>query len=168
MNVLTRIDKWLFCLEKTIVSACMIIMAAILLTAVIFRHLNIVMVGGEEIARFTMVWLTFWGMALCARKGNHIIMSAVLDKIRLQKRKILVTAICLISGCFCLILSGYAAQLTYSVFHRGQVTPALRLPIWYMYVSTPLGFFLTGIYYVGAFLKNLTGKEIYFGLEQPQ
>jgi C4-dicarboxylate transporter, DctQ subunit len=168
MKLFARIDVWLSYIEKTIVSSCMIIMAAILLISVIFRHLNIVMVGGEEIAQFTIVWLTFWGMALCARKGNHIIMSAVLDKVPPEKRKNLITGICLISGCFCLLLSGYALQLTYSVFSRGQVTPALRIPIWYMYAATPLGFLLTGIYYVGAFLRNLTGTETFLGLEGTQ
>jgi hypothetical protein len=37
-----------------------------------------------------------------------------------------------------------------------------------MYISTPAGFFLTGIYYIGAFIRNLTGPGTYFGLENPQ
>lgn len=167
MGVLTRLDYGLYRLETVIVASCMIVMAAILLVSVVFRHLNIVMVGGEEIAQFTVVWLTFWGMALCARKGNHIIMSAVLDKFPTPKRKMVITAICLASGCFCLVMAGFAVQLTYGVFHRGQVSPALRVPIWYMYISTPAGFFLTGIYYIGAFIRNLTGPGTYFGLENP-
>lgn len=168
MGMLTWLDRWLCRIESAIVASCMIVMAVILLVSVVFRHLNIVMVGGEEIAQFTVVWLTFWGMALCARKGSHIIMSAVLDRFSSRRRKVIVTAICLISGCFCLVMAGFAAQLTYAVFHRGQVSPALRIPIWYMYISTPAGFFLTGVYYVAAFVKNLTGTELYFGLESPQ
>lgn len=163
---LTRLDRWLYKIETTIVASCMIVMASILLVSVGFRHLNIVMVGGEEIAQFTVVWLTFWGMALCARKGNHIIMSAVLDRFSIPKRKAIITVICLLSGCFCLIMAGFAVQLTYGVFHRGQVSPALRIPIWYMYISTPVGFLLTGIYYIGAFIKNITGPGVYFGLDK--
>lgn len=165
MKILARLDRWLYGLEKKIVSSCMIVMATILLISVACRHLNIVMVGGEEIAQFTVVWLTFWGMALCARKGNHIVMSAVLDNVSPQRRKKIITGICLISGFFCLMMSVFAAQLTYNVFHRGQVSPALQIPIWYMYISTPVGFFLTGVYYLGAFLKNQTEKDVYFGLE---
>ncbi len=168
MKFFTLIDAWLSHIEKAIVSSCMIIMAVILLTSVLCRHLNIVMVGGEEIAQFTVVWLTFCGMALCARKGNHILMSAVLDTIPLEKRKKLITGICLFSGCFCLVLAIYSFQLTHSVFSRGQVTPALRIPLWYMYVATPVGFFLTGIYYIGGCLKNLTRKGIYYGLEKSE
>ena len=168
MGVFARLDRWFYQIESFIVAACMIVMAVILLVSVVFRHLNIVMVGGEEIAQFTVVWLTFWGMALCARKGNHIIMSAVLDRFSLPQRKVVITAICLVSGLFCLLMAGFAFQLTYAVFHRGQVSPALRIPIWYMYVSTPAGFFLTGLYYMAAFIKNLTGTKIYLGLENPQ
>lgn len=166
MKFLSRANLFLYSIEKTIVSSCIIIIAVILLVSVLCRHLSIVMVGGEEIATFATVWLTFWGMALCARKGNHIIMSAVLDRFPSAGRKKMITGICLISGCFCLLLSGYALQLTLSVFNRGQVTPALRIPLWYMYVSTPLGFFLTGIYYIGGVVKNLTGTDTYFGLEK--
>ncbi|ACN16943.1 DctQ8 [Desulforapulum autotrophicum HRM2] len=168
MKLFSLIDAGLFQIEKTIVSSCMLIMAVILLASVLCRHLNIVMVGGEEIAQFTVVWLTFCGMALCARQGNHILMSAVLDTISMEKRKKLITGICLFTGCFCLLLAIYSFQLTQSVFTRGQVTPALRIPIWYMYAATPVGFFLTGIYYVGGFFKNLTHKGIYYGLEKPE
>lgn len=168
MKLVPRLNALLCLIEKTIISSCMLIVAVILLVSVLCRHLNIVMVGGEEIAQFAIVWLTFWGMAHCARKGNHIIMSAVLDRFSSRKRKTLITGICLVSGCFCLMLSVYAFQLTYSVYTRGQISPALRIPIWYMYVSTPAGFFLTGIYYIGGFIKNLREPAAYLGLEMTE
>ena len=87
ISVVAWLNRLIYRIEKTVVSSCMIVMAVILLASVAFRHLNIVMVGGEEIAQFTVVWMTFWGMALCARKGNHIVMSAVLDKIPTKRRK---------------------------------------------------------------------------------
>ena len=165
MTFLGWLDRIISLLEKAVVSSCMIIMAGILLISVICRHLHIVMVGGEEIAQFAIVWLTFWGAGLCARKGHHILMSAVLNKIPREKRKKVITGICIFTGCFCLVLFIYGTQLTYDVFRRGQVTPALRVPIWYMYIAAPCGFFLAGIYYIGAFVKNITRKETYLGLE---
>ena len=165
MVLLSMVDRWIARLEKTIVSACMIIMAGVLLASVICRRLDIVMVGGEEIAQFTVVWLTFWGMALCARKGSHIIMSAVVDMLPREKKKWLITAACLVCGLFCLLLSSYAFDLTWKVFNRGQVTPALRIPIWYMYSSAPAGFFFTGVYYLGGFINNLRSPRLHYGLE---
>jgi TRAP-type C4-dicarboxylate transport system permease small subunit len=165
MKALNLVDRLLCGIEKTIVSACMMTIASILLVSVLCRHLRIVMVGGEEIAQFAVVWLTFWGMAHCARKGSHIIMSAVVDRFTRSRRKQLLTVLCLFSGCFCLLLSGYACQLTWKVFTRGQVTPALRIPIWYMYAATPAGFFLTGAYYIAGLVRNFREPRAYLGLE---
>ena len=165
MSIVLMIDKWISTVEKIIVSAGMLVAAVSLLAAVICRHLNIIMAGGEEIALFAIVWMTFVGTAVCARQGTHIVMSAVMDSLPQDKRKIMATCICLVSGLFCLILFFYGAQLTSDVFRRGQVTPALRAPLWYMYISVPIGFFMTGIYYLLGFFRNLMRKEIYMGLE---
>ena len=165
MSIVLLIDKWVSTVEKCIVGGSMLVAAASLLAAVICRHLNIIMAGGEEIALFAIVWMTFIGTAICARQGTHIIMSAVMDSMPREKRKIMATVICLISGLFCLLLFAYGAQLTSDVFRRGQVTPALRTPLWYMYISVPIGFFLTSVYYLLGFFQNLRSKEIYMGLE---
>ena len=165
MSIVFLIDKWISIAEKFIVGGSMLVAASALLAAVICRHLNIIMAGGEEVALFAIVWMTFVGTAICARQGTHIVMSAVMDSMPHDKRKKMATVICLVSGLFCLVLFVYGAQLTSDVFRRGQVTPALRAPLWYMYISVPIGFFLTGVYYLLGFFQNLRRKEIYMGLE---
>ncbi len=165
MNFFGKLNKAMSLLENFVVGASIIAISVAVLTAVVCRHLNIVMVGGEETAQFALIWLTFWGTAICARKGIHIIMSAVLDKIPEKIRKLMVIIICLVTGIFCLILGVLGVQLTYAVFSRGQVSPALRIPTWYFYIAAPMGFFLTGIYYLAAFIKNIKQKGMYFGIE---
>jgi TRAP-type C4-dicarboxylate transport system permease small subunit len=165
MTFFSKLDQWISTLEKFIVSTSMIVTACSLLLSVICRQLNIIMAGGEEVALFAIVWMTFLGTALCARRGSHIVMSAVLDNISKSKKKKLVTVICLFSALFCFLLFVFGTQLTFDVFRRGQVTPALRAPIWLMYISQPIGFFLTGVYYLMGFFNNLKRKEIYMGLE---
>ncbi len=165
MNFFGKLNKAVSLIENFVVGTSMIVIAVAVLTAVVSRHLNIVMVGGEETAQFALIWLTIWGTALCARRGIHIIMSAVLDKIPEKKRKLVVVLICLFTGIFCLILGVLGIQLTYAVFSRGQVSPALRIPTWYFYIAAPVGFFLTGIYFLAAFVKNIKQKGTYFGIE---
>ncbi|WP_300459394.1 TRAP transporter small permease subunit [Desulfobacula sp.] len=165
MTFFIKLDQWISTFENFIVSTSMIVTASSLLLSVICRQLNIIMAGGEEVALFAIVWMTFLGTALCARKGNHIVMSAVLDSISTNKKKKVVTAICLFSALFCFLLFIFGTQLTWDVFQRGQVTPALRAPLWCMYISLPIGFFLTGVYYLMGFFHNLTRKEMYMGLE---
>ena len=165
MNYFEKFNKTLSLLENFIVAAAMIVISIAVLTAVVCRHLNIVMIGGEETAQFALIWLTFWGTAICARRGIHITMSAALDKIPERTRKIVVIFICLVTGVFCLILGVLGTQLTHAVFSREQVSPALRIPTWYFYIAAPIGFFLTGIYFLAAFVKNIRQKGTYFGIE---
>ena len=165
MKILEGLNKGLGALEAVVVAGSMLVIAGAVLTAVVCRQLNITMIGGEEIAQFALIWLTFWGTALCARRGIHIIMSALLDRIPERKRKILVTITCLVTGIFCVILGVMGVQLTYAVFSRGQVSPALRIPTGYFYMAAPMGFFLTGFYYLAGFVRNLIREKTTFGLE---
>ena len=165
MKVLDKLNTSMSIVENFVVAGAMILISVAVLAAVICRHLNIVMVGGEETAQFALIWLTFWGTAICARRGIHIVMSALQDRMPKRVKKVVVIIICLITGIFCLILGVLGAQLTYAVFSRGQVSPALRIPTWYFYIAAPTGFFLTGIYYLGAFIKNIREKGTYFGIE---
>lgn len=166
MQFLGKINRAVAWTENVVVAGSMIAISVAVLVSVICRQLRITMIGGEELAQFALIWLTFWGTALCARKGMHIIMSALLDRLPAKRRKIIVTGICLVTGIFCLILGVMGVQLTYAVFSRGQVSPALRIPTGFFYMAAPMGFFLTGIYYLAAFFRNLMGEKTFFGIER--
>jgi TRAP-type C4-dicarboxylate transport system permease small subunit len=43
----------------------------------------------------------------------------------------------------------------------GQVTPALRVPVYLTYLWVPLGFAITGIQYALTVVRNLQSEDIY-------
>ena len=63
------------------------------------------------------------------------------------------------------ILAILAAQLTHAVYSRGQVSPALRMPIWYYYIAAAIGFFLTGVHFFRALVKNIREEGVHLGVE---
>lgn len=153
------IDSSIRVVEEFVLGACMIVMASALFVTLMFRFVNIPIVGGEEIAEFSIVWMTFWGLALCARRGINISMSIFVDKLPVKAKKVMLSVICLITGVCCIYLAVLGAQLTFAVYSRGQITPALQIPIWYFYIAAPIGFALSGLYYLANVVDSLRTGE---------
>lgn len=153
-------------IEEVIVGGGILVIAVSVIVNVICRTARITLIGSEEVAQFAIVWVTFLGVGLCARKGIHISMSAVIDRISDEKkRKILAIVIFGISAIFCFVLAVLSVQLIYAVYSRGQVSPALRVPVWYYYIATVIGFFLGSIHFFRVFLKNITQAGVHRGIE---
>jgi TRAP-type C4-dicarboxylate transport system permease small subunit len=165
MKLAQRVDRIISTIEEVIVAGGILVISASVMVNVVCRSARIVLIGAEEIAQFAIVWLTFLGTGLCARKGIHVTMSALIDKIPEKKRKGVVILIYAITGVFCIILAILGAQLTHAVYSRGQVSPALRMPIWYYYIAAAIGFFLTGVHFFRALVKNIREKGVHLGVE---
>ena len=66
-----------------------------------------------------------------------------------------VTAITMFALCYFSI--GYITKVAVS----GRVLPSLQLPVYWIFLWVPIGFFMTGLQYALTAVKNLTGKDIY-------
>ena len=42
-----------------------------------------------------------------------------------------------------------------------RVLPALQIPVWWMFVWVPVGFFVTGVQYALTAAKNMIEKDVY-------
>ena len=165
MTFFQILDRVIAGVEKAVVAGGMIVISASVITNVFCREVGIIIIGAEEIDEFSIIWVTFFGTALCARQGIHIIMSALIDRIPEKQRKPLITTICAVTGVFSLILAFLGVQLVLAVLSRGQVSPALRIPVGYFYIAAPMGFLLTGIHYIRTFVRNIREDGIYLGVE---
>lgn len=165
MTFFQILDRVIAGVEKAVVAGGMIVISASVITNVFCREVGIIIIGAEEIDEFSIIWVTFFGTALCARQGIHIIMSALIDRIPEKQRKPLITTTCAVTGVFSLMLAFLGVQLVLAVFSRGQVSPALRIPVGYFYMAAPMGFLLTGIHYIRTFVRNIREDGIYLGVE---
>ena len=43
----------------------------------------------------------------------------------------------------------------------GRVLPALQIPVWWIFVWVPVGFFVTGAQYLLTAIKNIIEKDVY-------
>jgi C4-dicarboxylate transporter DctQ subunit len=115
----------------------------------------------EEINRILIVLITFAGVGYAARHGRHIRMSAIYDTLSSRSRKILMIVIAVITSIAMFALCYFSVGYIGKVATSGRVLPALQIPVWWIYVWVPVGFFVTGSQYLLTAIKNIIEKDVY-------
>lgn len=109
----------------------------------------------EEAIRYAIIWVTFIGSGICARKGSHVgidLFAQVLPP--LGKKIILATGqfVPAVLMAFCTV---YGWQMFMLMISTGQKSPAMLMPMSIVYLSMPLGFALTTIEFIAAGIRML-------------
>lgn len=115
----------------------------------------------EEVNRALIILITFAGISYAARHGRHIRMSALFDAIAPPMRKVLMIVIALVTAAAMFLLTWYSFDYVIAQAGRGRLLPALQVPVWWIIVWAPLGFFLTGLQYLLTAIKNILDKDIW-------
>ena len=118
-----------------------------------------------EVNRILIVMITFAGLGYAARHGRHIRMSALYDVLPVPARKGLMIFITLITAAVMFFLCYYSVIYLMSLHEKGRVLPALRIPVWTIYLWVPAGFFITAIQYTLTGIKNLLSPEIHLSTQ---
>ena len=100
---------------------------------------------GEEFLRFEVVLATFMGAALGVKYGSHIGVDVVQKSSPPKVRAVLVLLAQLLTGAFCFLLFYLSLQTMIKVGASGQLTPALRIPKYLLYLPIPLGTLVIGV-----------------------
>ncbi len=142
-------------LHKSIAFVLVVIMAlqaVLLMASVFFRYiLNSPIVWGDEIVRYSLIWMTFVGAALATKDKQHIQVD-VIDLILHKRGKTItnVLADVIVVG-FMVFLIGYGIRMT--DYQRGMFGETLSwFSYAYVYVSIPIGAFLTIVFTITKYL----------------
>jgi TRAP-type C4-dicarboxylate transport system permease small subunit len=141
MNALKRVDSAIIALTSWIVAYLTLQMTLVVLLGVFTRYiLNDSLAWTDELARYSMVWLTWLGGGIAIRRGAHIAVEFVKDAIP-EKAKSIVVMLGRAGVFFFLgICLWYGLELTARV--STQSTIALGLSMQIPYASIPVGSFL--------------------------
>lgn len=110
----------------------------------------------DEIAGFLLIWVSLFGAAYVSGKNQHLAINILANKLHGQKRKILQVAIhtiIVLFAVFVFLIGG--TWLVYTRFHLGQISPALELPLGYVYLVLPLSGLFILYYSVDNTIKEL-------------
>ena len=119
----------------------------------------------EELNQFLIVAVTFIGFAYAVRKGRNIRMTAVYDSLSLRAQKCLTTVIALLTSLLMFYLAYQAFLYVAELKSLNRLSPALQLPVYWIYAIIPVGFAIAGLQYGMSFIMNLLHKEIYLSFD---
>lgn len=94
----------------------------------------------DELARYLLIWLSILGASYVTGKRMHLSIDLLAQKIQASSRKKLNTLIYAIVAVFAflaMIVGG--SNLVYIVSSLGQTSPALEIPLSYVYIVLPVG-----------------------------
>ncbi len=112
----------------------------------------------EEISRFLVVWCTFGGSAYAFRKGAHVSITFVVDRLPGKMHFLVWIFSRLVTILFFAIL-GYNGWLhTVQQFANKQVAPATRLPVAIPYSAVPIGCVLIILRLIYQTVKEVKGQ----------
>jgi TRAP-type C4-dicarboxylate transport system permease small subunit len=160
--MLHRIHRSLDILVLTLAVPMTLVMLACVVWQVVGRYfLNASTSFTDELSRFLFIWVSLLGAAYVLGKRGHIAITGLIDMAPRGVRRgidILIAGLVIV---FALVVLGWGGWLLVERNLRlGQVTPAMLVPVAYVYIIIPLSGVLTAIYATLVVCEVASGQEI--------
>lgn len=113
-----------------------LLMVALTALQVVFRFFFQALTWSEELSCFLLVLASLLGAAVAFKRGSHIAVTLIVDRVPVLVKKILMTITQLLGIFFFGIVALFGAQLMQT--EGGQLTPALQISMAWIYSMYPL------------------------------
>jgi TRAP-type transport system small permease protein len=125
---------------RFLTNAALVLLVAAVLLAVAVRYFGVL--GGslhwtDELARFTTIWLVMLGSAVAFERGAHAAVDVLPDLLPPAAARLVRITAHLLSGLFLGVLAWQGLALSLRTMR--QVSPALGLPMGFVYLAVPVG-----------------------------
>ena len=160
-GVIGMFDNAISRIESVMLALGVMLMAINTIANVVSRAIGSTIFFSEELNRILIILITFAGIGYAARHGRHIRMSALYDALPAKTRKVLMIVITVITALTMFALCYFAIGYIAKVAKSGRVLSAMQIPVYWIYLWVPIGFFITGVQYALTALKNVVQKDIY-------
>lgn len=152
---MSKADKFLNGIEKAIVYLCYLLVSLMVIntvTGVFFRFiLNNALSWTDEVGRYMMIWVGFFGCYLAARDDSHVGVQMFVELFKPQAQKFFHIAARLVVIAFLvIILTKSGEQLS---LLKIQKSSALEIPMVVPYSAVTFGIFMMLIENVAHFLR---------------
>lgn len=124
--------------EEILLVTIFAFMVADIFLQVIMRYVfNDSLFWSEELGRFLFEWLTWIGISLGAKKGEHIKITMLLDKFSYKKAQVLNIISSIIVIAICAVTIYYGIYMC--IFWAGSKFICLRISLAWGYLAIPVG-----------------------------
>ena len=145
--------------EDSVMVVSMATVTVLITAQVILRYVfNESVSWAEELARFIVVWMTFIGAGMGVRAGRHISVDLIAGFAPGWLQRGVVVLAAGFGTIFALLVFYYGGSLFLHALSTGQVSSAMRLPMFYVYLIFPLSGMLLAVRFVQLILTQLRGS----------
>ena len=127
-------------LEEYVLCASLVLTTLIIFVQVIMRSVfNSSLTWSEELTRYIFIWQIWMGVSIAQKDKAHIKVEILKSFVKNQKVIAVVDVIAtilLIAFNIFLVTSG--VELVQQMISRGNVSSAMRMPMWIVYIVLPL------------------------------
>ena len=157
MKVLRFLDDNL---EKMICTVTLALMSAIIVAQVFFRNvLNNSLSWSEELARYLFIWTIYIGISYGVKMDKHVAVDAVYSYMPKGVKKYYAMIAYALFLLFAVAIVYYGVTVVGMQISSGQVSPAMGLPMQYVYVAPVVGMVLTVIRLVQKIIEAAKAEE---------
>lgn len=121
------------------------IMVSSIFLQVIMRTVGLSLGWSEELARYCFIWLVYIGVSYAVKKQKHIKIDVLLLILQGKSKMLLQIIGSFVFLLFSTLMLIYGSKITFQLLSWGQSTPALGIPMGFVYLATPVGLGLTTI-----------------------
>lgn len=153
LNILNKIENYILIITLSL-------MLLFIFTATVFRYFQLgSLTWAEEAARYLMIWFAFAGISLGFKTNAHLGLSFFVDKFPKNAQKILYFVRAILIILFGCLLSYNTYLIIKNQIRYPQISPALGLPIWWIYSAVLFGSVMIIIRTLQAAFTKVNGTD---------
>lgn len=152
--------KWLDDhIEEYALGILLILMTIVMSIQVIARYaFSYSLTWSEEITRYMFIWSGFLSISFCYKKGIVIKIEQAVNVLPESLRKVVRILEKLAAFSFFAYMIPFAYKFLVASIESGQLSPAVRLPMYILQVAPLVGFILTAIRILEGIVNEFTEK----------
>jgi TRAP-type C4-dicarboxylate transport system permease small subunit len=160
MKLLARLGKLCEELATWLTIASVGIMALTVFAQVVMRYFFLdPLVWGDELAKYSLAFMTFIGASVALRKGELACMDLLAVKFSPSAQRIIAICVMLLNIALIIFLLLCSFNLVSQNSVRTQVSPAMEIPMQYVYLCLPVGLSLMALQAFLCLIDLSTGRK---------
>ncbi|MGM8365265.1 TRAP transporter small permease [Virgibacillus sp. W0181] len=158
--ILSKLSNYIYAVSRYMLIFLVGSMSLVIIAQVFCRtFLGFSIFWSEEYARYCLIWTTFIGASMAMKNGELAMFDLFLAKTKKEWQdyyRLILNFLVLI---FVVVSIYFGFKQVFSPTALMQVSPALRIPMWFVNLSVPTGFIIMFIYIVNTIMETLLAKN---------
>lgn len=157
-----RLDRWLFALEMACMGIGTAAAVAVATVQVILRYVaGTGLFWAEEFTVYTIIWVAFLSAGAAVRTGDHLTVEILQVVVGSRYTAHLTRAVAVVGVMASSAMLVYGFEFVMSAYDFGQVSAALQIPMWIVYLVVPLSGVLLIIRFAQRIIDPVSSAEVH-------